>query len=113
MVTLSGFIVNLFPLFVMQALYGSSLAGHIDPWYPFLCAGCYTFYVIMDNSDGKQARITGASSPVGMLFDHFCDAICAVLNIYIVEKMLQVGESEMNMFWIGISTLPFYYVLVE
>jgi len=25
--------------------------------------------------DGKQARKTGNSSPLGMLFDHGCDAI--------------------------------------
>lgn len=29
----------------------------------------------MDSIDGKQARRTGTSSPLGELFDHGCDAI--------------------------------------
>ena len=28
----------------------------------------------MDNVDGKQARKTGSSSPLGMIMDHGCDA---------------------------------------
>ena len=31
----------------------------------------------MDNVDGKQARRTGSSSPLGMVFDHGLDAITA------------------------------------
>ncbi|KRX01367.1 hypothetical protein PPERSA_01270 [Pseudocohnilembus persalinus] len=32
-------------------------------------------YQILDNMDGKQARRTGSSTPLGMLFDHFLDSI--------------------------------------
>lgn len=35
-------------------------------------------YQTLDNMDGKQARRTGSSSPLGMLFDHGCDAINAI-----------------------------------
>jgi len=31
-------------------------------------------YQTLDNMDGKQARRTGSSSPLGLLFDHGCDA---------------------------------------
>jgi len=31
-------------------------------------------YQNLDNVDGKQARRTGNSTPLGMLFDHGCDA---------------------------------------
>jgi ethanolaminephosphotransferase len=31
-------------------------------------------YRIFDELDGKQARKTGSSSPLGLLFDHGCDA---------------------------------------
>ncbi len=30
---------------------------------------------ILDNMDGKQARRTKTSSPLGMMFDHGCDAL--------------------------------------
>ena len=34
---------------------------------------------MLDNMDGKQARRTGSSSPLGMLFDHGCDALTTFL----------------------------------
>ncbi len=41
----------------------------------FLNGFAMIFYQTLDNMDGKQARRTGTSSPLGMLFDHGCDAI--------------------------------------
>ena len=36
--------------------------------------GCGLCGQTLDNLDGKQARRTGSSSPLGLLFDHGCDA---------------------------------------
>jgi len=36
----------------------------------FIAAFCSFFYQTMDAIDGKQARRTGTSSPLGQLFDH-------------------------------------------
>ena len=42
-------------------------------------AACLWLYSTFDNVDGKQARRTGSSSPLGELFDHGCDALnCSV-----------------------------------
>jgi len=49
------------------------------------------FYQTMDALDGKQARRTGASSPLGQLFDHGCDAICTVFNVLSAAATCQVG----------------------
>ena len=38
------------------------------------------FYQTLDNMDGKQARRTQSSSPLGLLFDHGCDAINSTLG---------------------------------
>lgn len=35
--------------------------------------------MMFDNLDGKQARRTGTSSPLGMMFDHGCDALTTFL----------------------------------
>jgi ethanolaminephosphotransferase len=36
----------------------------------------------IDNLDGKQARRTKSSSPLGLLFDHGCDALnCTVATL--------------------------------
>lgn len=37
-------------------------------------------YQTLDNMDGKQARKTGSSSPLGLLFDHGCDAMNLMLG---------------------------------
>jgi ethanolaminephosphotransferase len=37
-------------------------------------------YQTLDNMDGKQARRIGASSPLGLFFDHGCDAINSVFG---------------------------------
>jgi ethanolaminephosphotransferase len=38
--------------------------------------GLFIFiYYTLDNVDGKQARKTGSSSPLGMCMDHGCDAL--------------------------------------
>jgi ethanolaminephosphotransferase len=36
-------------------------------------------YQTFDNLDGKQARRTNSSSPIGMILDHGCDAIAGFL----------------------------------
>mmetsp|Transcript_5724 Transcript_5724/g.12465 ORF Transcript_5724/g.12465 Transcript_5724/m.12465 type:complete len:511 (-) Transcript_5724:162-1694(-) len=47
----------------------------------FLFNGCaMLIYQTLDNMDGKQARKTGSSSPLGLLFDHGCDAVNTVLG---------------------------------
>jgi len=50
------------------------------PTYIFLINGISVLvYQTLDNMDGKQARKTGSSSPLGLLFDHGLDAWNTVL----------------------------------
>ena len=46
----------------------------LPSWFFILNAFCYFMYRMFDELDGKQARKTGNSSPLGLLFDHGCDA---------------------------------------
>jgi len=53
---------------------------HVPPAI-FLLNGCaMLIYQTLDNMDGKQARKVGASSPLGLLFDHGCDAMNLILG---------------------------------
>jgi ethanolaminephosphotransferase len=49
-------------------------------------------YMLCDNTDGKQARRTGSSSPLGMLIDHGMDSITAVINTMLITAMVQTGK---------------------
>jgi ethanolaminephosphotransferase len=54
---------------------------NVVPRWIFLVHGlCMLIYQTLDNMDGKQARRTGSSSPLGLLFDHGCDAINSVFG---------------------------------
>jgi ethanolaminephosphotransferase len=41
---------------------------------------CLLVYQTLDNLDGRQARRTGSSSPLGLLFDHCADALCTAVG---------------------------------
>lgn len=47
-------------------------------WACALCALGLFIYQSLDSIDGKQARRTNSSSPLGELFDHGCDSISTV-----------------------------------
>ena len=48
----------------------------------------YFIYMVFDNTDGKQARRTGSSSPLGMLFDHGLDCVTSLIVNMALQSML-------------------------
>jgi ethanolaminephosphotransferase len=71
-------------------------------------------YQTLDNMDGKQARKTGSSSPLGLLFDHGCDAINSIFGSanWIIAIGLSLGcEPDVWMCWILIlGPMSLFYV---
>ncbi|KAI9922999.1 hypothetical protein PsorP6_000107 [Peronosclerospora sorghi] len=78
---------------MVQLFYAPHLSEICPTWvYVFSALGLF-FYQTMDALDGKQARRTGASSPLGQLFDHGCDALCTVFNVLSAVATCQMGSS--------------------
>ena len=50
--------------------YSPTLDQEAPSWVYLLAAVCVFLYQTLDAIDGKQARRTGTSSPLGQLFDH-------------------------------------------
>ena len=84
-ITFGGLLAMVLSYLVML-YYAPTLGEAVDPatgaetgavprWVFFLNGFAMIFYQTLDNMDGKQARRTNKSSPLGMLFDHGCDAI--------------------------------------
>jgi ethanolaminephosphotransferase len=71
--------------------WGYELEGPISGAMCLIIGISYQGYIILDNCDGKQARRTGSSSPMGMLFDHGCDAFVAMFNSYLLMRMFSIG----------------------
>lgn len=67
-------------------------------------------YSTADNMDGKQARRTSSSSPLGFLFDHGLDAVnSGVLGWAIAAIHAQAGGSWHTFAMWAIPTVPFFY----
>jgi len=99
LITLTGlcFLVLSF----LALLYYSPDMKKESPWYILVFHSfCLFMYQTMDALDGKQARRTGTSSPLGELFDHGCDAVSVSLISIPIMGTLQLGSS-----WTGFILL--------
>ncbi|KAL0481934.1 ethanolaminephosphotransferase [Acrasis kona] len=81
MITLIGFILMLLSS-TITAIHSPNLTERLPGWVFLLNATCLFLYQTLDNLDGKQARKTGTSSPLGELFDHGCDALASTLGTF-------------------------------
>ena len=119
-ITLLGFIFSVLPPIVLFSKYGTKFENGdtpIDRWFFVLYAVFFFLYRLCDEMDGKQARRTKNSSPLGMVFDHGCDAYGMGLHVVSLIKCLQMGQSLDVMICaivsassFHISTLEEYYV---
>lgn len=73
----------------------------------------YLIYRMLDEMDGKQARKTGNSSPLGLLFDHGCDSFTTALVTIMIMKLVQVGNSGLVMLPLIAATQSFYFATLE
>jgi ethanolaminephosphotransferase len=55
-------------------------------------------YQTLDAIDGKQARRTGSSSPLGELFDHGCDAVSTSMLVIIINSFLLIFHDFLSSF---------------
>ncbi|XP_039054684.1 choline/ethanolaminephosphotransferase 1-like [Hibiscus syriacus] len=105
MITLTGFM-----FLVISALLGFVYSPRLDtppPRWVHLAHGLLLFlYQTFDAVDGKQARRTNSSSPLGELFDHGCDALACAFETMAFGSTAMCGAGSF-WFW-AISAIPFY-----
>lgn len=78
-------------------------------WLHFLTGLCILSYQTLDNMDGVQARRTNSSSPLGMLFDHTCDALNAGLMSIAIASTIATGWTTRIYFCLLSGFFPFYF----
>ena len=72
-----GLMVNIVTTLVL--VFYCPTATEMAPWWTTFSAALGLFiYQTLDAIDGKQARRTKTSSPLGELFDHGCDSLSTV-----------------------------------
>ncbi|XP_022881893.1 choline/ethanolaminephosphotransferase 1 isoform X2 [Olea europaea var. sylvestris] len=105
MITLTGFM-----FLVISALLGYIYSPQLDSppprWVNFAHGLLLFLYQTFDAVDGKQARRTNSSSPLGELFDHGCDALACAFEALAFGSTAMCGRLTF-WFWV-ISAVPFY-----
>ncbi|KAI8618302.1 CDP-alcohol phosphatidyltransferase-domain-containing protein [Chytriomyces sp. MP71] len=92
LITLTGFLCVV--LNVLICLYFSpDLLSACPSWcYISFALGLFV-YQSLDAIDGKQARKTGTSGPLGELFDHGCDALNTGFATFLGVTALNMGQT--------------------
>lgn len=69
-------------------------------------------YQTLDNMDGKQARRTGSSSSLGLLFDHGCDAANSIFGSanWIISIGLVMSQDSFKCWALVIGPMALFYV---
>lgn len=70
----------------------------------FFAAACIFIYSTLDAIDGKQARRTKSSSPLGQLFDHGCDSFSISFFILAVCQAAKLEKTEIVVIFIASQT---------
>lgn len=91
-ITFIGFLFEAFS-FLLSVHLTKGLTEPLPAWAAITNAICLFIYQTLDNLDGRQARRTGMSSPLGQFFDHGCDAITGVFELIKSACVLNLGPT--------------------
>ncbi|XP_032457634.1 choline/ethanolaminephosphotransferase 1 isoform X12 [Nasonia vitripennis] len=108
LITVLGLIVNIVTTLVL-VWYSPDAKAEPPRWACFLCAVGLFFYQSLDAIDGKQARRTGTSTPLGELFDHGCDSISTVFVALSACIAVQLGYYPTWMFFQCFCAMTLFY----
>lgn len=108
LMTISGLIITIVTTLIL--VYYSPDAQQEPPGWAFvLCAVGLFIYQSLDACDGKQARRTESSSPLGELFDHGCDSISTVFVSLGICIAVRLGSYPNWMFFQCFIAITLFY----
>jgi len=93
LLTLFGWLCVMGSFLLLVIFCPDGVDGLIPRGVYFIIAILIFAYQTLDNLDGKQARRTGSSSPLGELFDHGADSMSVPVFSIIYGTMLHLGPS--------------------
>lgn len=95
--------------FLVYCRYSPDAKSDPPAWACFLCAAGLFAYQSLDAIDGKQARRTNTSTPLGELFDHGCDSISTVFVALSACISVQIGHHPYWMFFQCFCAMTLFY----
>ncbi|XP_063973007.1 choline/ethanolaminephosphotransferase 1 isoform X1 [Diachasmimorpha longicaudata] len=108
LITVVGLIINIATTLIL-VYYSPDAKAEAPRWACFLCALGLFIYQSLDSIDGKQARRTGTSSPLGELFDHGCDSVSTVFVALSACIAVQLGYYPTWMFFQCFCAMTLFY----
>lgn len=108
LITITGLAINIFTSLIL-VYYSPDAKQDVPRWACFLCAVGLFVYQSLDAIDGKQARRTNTSSPLGELFDHGCDSLSTVFVSLSVCCAVRLGTYPYWMFFQCLMAVTLFY----
>ncbi|XP_069126410.1 ethanolaminephosphotransferase 1-like [Argopecten irradians] len=116
--TLAGFSLLVVSFVVLTIIDPNFYAASVDQpgvpnWVWLLCSFNVFWSHTLDGTDGKQARRTGSSSPLGELFDHGLDSWATLffpINMYSIYGRGEFGVNVYRVYFVMIGIM-FCFIL--
>lgn len=110
LITMLGLIINVVTSTILIFYSPNADQGDLPAWSVAMCGIGLFVYQSLDAIDGKQARRTNSSTPLGELFDHGCDAVSTVFVTVAMCIALQLGQYPWIMFTAVFIGMSAFYV---
>lgn len=106
-VTVTGLVIQIVGYSVV-AYHCADFDAAAPSWVYIFAVFSIFAYQTLDALDGKQARRTGSSSPLGQLFDHGCDSVVTIFVAMLSAMTLHLGWSVRCVHFTMCMLLPFW-----
>ncbi|XP_046861399.1 cholinephosphotransferase 1-like [Xenia sp. Carnegie-2017] len=107
-ITILGLLINFITTLIL-VYFSPQAHSKVPSWSLYLNGFGLFVYQTLDAIDGKQARRTNSSSPLGELFDHGCDAMSMVIVMSGVSVALKLGEVPHIMVFLTFAACVLFY----
>ncbi|XP_038675585.1 choline/ethanolaminephosphotransferase 1-like isoform X1 [Scyliorhinus canicula] len=107
-ITITGLALNACTTLILM-VYCPTATEQAPLWAYLACALGLFIYQTLDAIDGKQARRTNSSSPLGELFDHGCDSLSTVFVVLGICIAVQLGTNPDWMFFCCFAGVFMFY----
>uniref|UniRef100_A0A8C5M5M7 Choline/ethanolaminephosphotransferase 1 n=1 Tax=Leptobrachium leishanense TaxID=445787 RepID=A0A8C5M5M7_9ANUR len=108
LITIVGLLINILTTVVL-VYYCPTATEQAPVWTYISCAIGLFIYQSLDAIDGKQARRTNSSTPLGELFDHGCDSLSTVFVVLGTCIAVQLGTHPDWMFFCCFAGMFMFY----
>lgn len=108
LITVAGLLLTT-SVTILTLIINPTLGPNCPRYLHLLSALSIFGYQTLDNMDGKQARKTNSSSALGMMFDHTCDVINAVITAMMIGSVFSTGWSMKLFICIYTGFITFYF----